>query len=88
MSPLQIDILFWYHVRCNDYRDGDMSAPAVREALDFFVHKVGLLEVIKPETRIEGDDRSYRCTDRARAYLDAIQAMPLPVCRWEIPETI
>lgn len=86
MSPLEIEILFWFNIRCCDYRDGDFSAPAVREAIDRFRDDLGLLEVIAPETRNKGDDRTYRCTDRARFYLDAIQAIPLPVARWEIPQ--
>lgn len=84
MTPLQIEILFWYHVRRVDYREGDFSAPAVRAAIDQFRDETGLLEVMEPDLS-PGDSRTYRTTDKARAYLEALQAMPLPVCRWEIP---
>lgn len=85
MTPLEIEILFWFNIRACDYREGDFSAPAVREAIDRFRDELGLLEAIQPETRNRGDNRTYRCTDRALAYLDYIQRVPLPVCRWEIP---
>lgn len=84
MTPLQIDILFWYQGRGTDYRDGDFSAPAVRSEMDAFRGELGLLEAFTAAS--PGDYRSYRLTPRGQAYVDYIQSVPLPMCRWEIPE--
>lgn len=44
MTPLEISILLHYHVSPTDYRGGDFSAPAVREAIDRFVDSVLLIQ--------------------------------------------
>lgn len=86
MSPLQIEILLWYYARANDYRDGDFSAPAVREAVDDFRGAAGMLAPTNDLPSGQVALRAYRLTDRGQAYVDALMAMPLPVCRWEIPK--
>lgn len=83
MTPLEIDIILWYHTRAVDYRDGDLSAPAVREAVDRFRDVDGLLE-LRPPTG-SGDFRTYRLTERGQAYVDALIMTPLPICQWVIP---
>lgn len=85
MTPLEIDIALWYHTRAVDYRDGDFSAPAVRETIDSFRGDLGLLEAIRDEDRWDGDYRTYRLTPRGTAYVEALQGLPLPVCQWVIP---
>lgn len=80
MAPLQIEILLWYHYGTRDYRDGDFSAPAVREAIDAFR---GPLELLAPETN-SSLVRAYRLTDRADAYLKAITELPLPTKKWVV----
>lgn len=85
MTPLEIDILLWYHHRATDYRDGDFSAPAVRATIDAFSGSLGLLA---PNDVRQGRDlRSYLVTERARVYVEHLLAVPLPECRWEIPVT-
>lgn len=85
MSPLQIEILLWYRARMVDYREGDFSAPAVRAAIDDFRDRSELLAK-NPHAGEGGDFRTYRLTDRGDAFVDAILSLPLPVCRWEIPQ--
>lgn len=80
MSPLEIEILLWYFARCSDFRDGDFSAPAVRGAIDTFRDVDKLIEPIASGIA------SYQLTERGKAYVNALLAIPLPVCRWEIPQ--
>lgn len=79
MSPLAIEILLHYGTRANDYRDGDFSATAVRELIDAFLGPLGLLQS-SPMLH-----QTYTITERGHAYVDALCAMALPICRWEIP---
>jgi hypothetical protein len=73
-SPLYIEIGLHYHARVNDYRDGDFSAPAVREALDTFV-RLGLLLV-------GTSDRRYEPTEGLRVWVDALCSVAFPEQRW------
>lgn len=82
MTPLEIDILLWYATRAVDYRDGDFTAPAVREAIDSFRDDLGLIEPLEVDARGSGELQSYRLTARGRAYVDALTSLPLPICRW------
>lgn len=85
MSPLQIEILLWYHARACDFRDGEMTATAVRDAIDNFLKGDNLLEPIG-SARNAGDHRTYRLTARGEFYVEALMTLPLPICRWEIPQ--
>lgn len=76
---LQIEIGLHYCCTGNsDYRDGDLSAPAVYQEIDNFV-ELGLLErgteVGKPR---------YRATDGMRCWMEALKAVPLPKKEWVI----
>lgn len=77
MTPLQIEIMLHYHCCASDYRDGDFSAPAVRDAIDDFRAR-GLLKE-------SGNKRVYEPTEGVRLYVDALCAVPAPVQRWVIP---
>lgn len=81
MTPLQIEILLWYHGRAEDFER--LDAPAVREAVDEFKGPLGMLELRAPAGG--GDYRTYQLTERGRAYINALLMLPLPVCHWVIP---
>lgn len=87
MTPLEIEILMHYYCRADDYRDGDHSAPAVKASLDSFVESDLLtLEGFRPERFEDGRLKArYAVTDRTRAYLAALQEVPLPVQKWIMP---
>ena len=79
MSPLEISIALHYHYSPFDFRDGDFSAPAVRDALNYFVlHK--MLE--------RDDDRIpiYEPTERLRAYIYKLCTIDLPQLKWTYDE--
>lgn len=85
MSPLEIEILLWYHTRPVDFREGDFSAPAVRSAIDRFRDVHGLLQ--ERTEKVSGDFRTYSLTERGEVYVSALMSLPLPVreCKWVIP---
>lgn len=87
MSPLQVGLLLHYRIGATDYRDGDISAPAVREAIDWACRE-NLLEVspIAPPPGHEAP--KYRMTARGRCLVETICSVPLPQRReiWVTPE--
>lgn len=82
MSPLKIQIMLHYYALADDFRNGDFSAPAVIEALETFVRQ-GMLRATA-FGRQRGEP-AYKITDKGRAYVEALKAVPLPVSRWVIP---
>jgi hypothetical protein len=80
MTPLQIEILLHYWSRAEDYRQGDFTAPAVREAIDWFMHE-GMLERNTDASR----DTAYRTTERAQAWIEYVKSLPLPTHTWLMP---
>jgi len=77
MTPLIIDMILHYHTTPGDYRDGDFSAPAVREAINLMRDEWGLIE--------NGCGR-YKPTDRLHAYVAKLCSIGLPEQRWIYPE--
>lgn len=75
MSPLQVSILIHYHCFPSDYRDGDFSAPAVREAIDWFVSE----SMLKHSDKV---DQLYEPTGGCHAYVNKICEVELPVLVW------
>jgi len=81
MTPLEIEILMHYYTRGLDYRNGDFTGPAVRDAIDRFVD-LGLLYAGEDT---EGPE--YIGNRKALAvYVNAICSVPLPVLTWAIPQ--
>lgn len=81
MTPLEIEILLHYHCCASDYRDGDFSAPAVREAMDRFVATGLLREVWNLQRSIR-----YEPTEGCRVFVEALCRAPAPVQKWVIPD--
>lgn len=84
MTPLQIEILLHYHARGSDYRDGDHSAPAVRDALNMFLTEDVLRhEGFKPDRFPDGTLKArYALTSRGEAFVEYLQMIPLPLPCW------
>lgn len=82
MTPLELEILIHYRGSATDYRFGDFSAPAVRQAIDWFRGEAGLLE---PTNRNDYPDATYKLTDKGNFLVDQLCAMPLPVSVWVMP---
>lgn len=83
MSPLDIEIMLHYYASGGQYgRDKDgghcpSDAPAVRDS-HMQLAKDGLLGYIK-------GGNGYEITDRGRAYVDFLKAVPFPVAKWVLP---
>ena len=79
MTPLDLEILLHYSCHTDeDFRCGDMSAPAVREAIDWFVDDVGMLEPSFPGA-------AYKLTEKGRFFVAQLCDLPLPVSKWVMP---
>jgi len=97
LTPLQLWILVHYYaVSHEDYRDGDVSSPAVPAALDRFID-LRLLEnilqqpddMLDPVVSIPVKEVKYRITERGRVHMHRLLDYPLPVeidtPRWVSP---
>ena len=91
MSPLKIKILLHYYSTAGQYNEGEFDAPAIREAIDEFV-QLGLLKRDPPDSmcsRADGiltAEERYKATDGVKIYVETLEAVPLPVLKWVMPE--
>jgi hypothetical protein len=87
MTLLEIEILMHYHCCPGDYRNGDHSAPAVKEALGWFVDNDLLtMRGFNVERSADGTVAArYSTTERTTAYLSVLQRVPLPTQAWVMP---
>lgn len=78
MTPLRIQIVFHYYCSAVDFRDGEFK-PFIQD-LFYLCDDIHLIEPAD-------GDRVYRLSDRGRAYVEAVMAMPLPekVVTWQMP---
>lgn len=85
MTPLELDILLHYYCCANDYRDGDFSAPAVRQTIELFKHMENPLLMVDHEPT----HATYKLTERGHFYIRHLLSIPLPERRveWFIPPT-
>lgn len=82
LTPLEIEILLHYNCGASDFRGGDFSAPAVREAINKFRNDC---ELIENWTNDACNTAAYRLTKRGQVFVDALCAVPLPVQVWVTP---
>lgn len=81
MTPLALSILLHYYVGGgDDFRQGDFTAPAVRDTIN-----VHLYERLLENNSQGDDDRIYRLSERGRVFIDYLLAQPLPVQVWQMP---
>lgn len=83
MSPLAIEMALHYCIRSGDYGEGcgdnNFKYPAVQELIALFV-ELGLL-IRNPENHAQ----RYLPTAGLQCFVSALEDIPLPVMRWEIP---
>lgn len=83
MTPLQIKMLLHYYSIAEPYAVNDPAhacSPAVSEQRSLLVRD-GLIEY----TAGAYPPGCYKATPRGEAYIKALCAMPLPVCKWVQP---
>ena len=71
MTPLEIGMLLHYYVSPADYRDGDISAPAVKDTLDRFLG----VEFLKLTGKL---DPMYAITRIGKAHVETLCNAPWP----------
>lgn len=79
MTPLEINVLLHIHCVAEPIENLGSHSSAQRDAVTWF----------KTEGLIQSDTESgcaYSLTDRGRAYVQFLMAMPLPVAKWTIPQ--
>ena len=87
MTLLEIDFVLHVYTTPTNYRDGDYSAPAVRETIDRFL-KEGVIRPHEKRPDIDASakyDRYFEITERGEAYVAMLKSVPLPICKWVMP---
>lgn len=77
--PNEIDVVMHYHCRCDPHPR--QHAPAVQEAIEFFLRE-GILDTAPPD-----DGRGYLVTKRGEAWIELILSTPMPESAWVDPRT-
>lgn len=77
MTPFEIDILLWYATRGIDHKVVEIEPPIWPETRDDFIAN-GLL--------VRSISTAYKITDKGRAYIKYLCEVPIPVCKWVLPE--
>jgi hypothetical protein len=79
MTPNQIEIMLWYHASGADHPQAAQIHGYWPEEFRNMV-AVGMLEKCDPES-----GQRFQITERGRAYVGFLMAVPVPEPRWEIP---
>jgi hypothetical protein len=87
VTPLEIEILLHYYCRADDWRNGDHSAPILKDTFHRFLEDNLLTHANFHVERFEDGTLKarYEVTDRGKAYCEALQALPLPIKVWVMP---
>ena len=82
MTPLELGILIHYKGSAADFRFGDFTAPAVRDAIDWFRGDAGMLE---PTDSKEYPSATYRLTKKGEFFVEHLCSLSLPESVWVMP---
>ena len=80
MSPLELEILFWYFCRVEDHKDAASPPPSQKEAFARFVEN-GYLDDNAP-IELSGGDMKYTPTEKLYVYCEALCKVPEPKQKW------
>ncbi len=83
MTPFELDILLHYYAIREDHPVVDRQPPIWPETCDAFLNE-GLIEIIPV---VQRQYCTYRLTERGKAYIEHVLAVPLPVVKWVLPDT-
>lgn len=78
MTPLELSILIHYRGHASDFRNGDFSAPVVRQTIDYFRGEAQMLD----QEDAPNASRIYKLSERGQVFVDALCNVPLPIKRW------
>jgi hypothetical protein len=77
MTPLELTMALHYYYSTTDFRDGDFSAPAVRDAIEKF-KKDNLITANSDNSK----DSIYVATERLDVFVEKLCETPLPQLSW------
>lgn len=79
MTPLDLEIILYYNSHLTDFRNGELTAPAVASSIKMLLGEGILIRATEP------DFLRYTISEKGRFYVDALCSLPLPVATWIIP---
>ncbi len=79
MSPLNIHCLLEYHTM-------PWGSPDIKNRHSMAVASLLEMGLIVVDTDADDDNPPHKITPMGTYYVEQLQALPLPVMRWEIPE--
>lgn len=82
MTPLQIKMMLHYYCSPTPYAKYE---PHHAHSEAVFDQRANLMDegLLVP---VDSAMASYECTEKGKAYVSALCAMPLPIAKWVIPE--
>lgn len=80
MTPYELGVMLHYYCHPGDSPEVERKPPIWRPTINWLLAE-GLLQVNADSSR----DATYVLTDRGQFFCEALQQLPLPVHRWEIP---
>lgn len=79
MTVFELGILLHYYARVDDCDACNRNVPIWRETVEMFLREELLRRAPEPIR-----DACYEITDRGRAFVDALQTVPLPTQHWRV----
>ena len=80
MSPLKLHVLLWLYASPAKLEE-NMQGTNI-DALANAVMELAEVDLVEESSKT---DSGWCCSEKGRAYVDAICNLPFPVKRWEIP---
>ena len=85
MTPFELDILLHYYTRCEDHEVVHRHPPIWPETRAALFNE-GVIERVPKSSLTENYTCTYRLTERGKAYIEYVLAVPLPVVKWVLPD--
>lgn len=82
MTPFELDILLHYFACADDHPVVHRNPPIWPETRDAFIAE----DLMADNLPDSGRTATYRLTERGRAYIEFVLAVPLPVNTWQLPQ--
>lgn len=84
MTPFELEILLHMYCTPTNPPAFERRPPILVETLASFVHE-NLIEDAPPEEKGHQDYCDFRLTERGKAYIQHVLAVPFPVVKWVLP---
>lgn len=89
MTPFELGILLHYYTTPVAHEQEDSPAPIWEPTIQAFIsEKIIEPTPIAPPPDIDYKPSAYRLTQRGKAYIKYVLAVPLPMMKWVLPEEL